>query len=313
VGKIQGLITIIIIIFVNCTFVVSFAGTDVINYIYDRTGRLLKAVARSGDAVVYTYNEAGNLISIKRLRVNPAPPVITSINPYVMFRGSSVVVEITGKNLFTLTAFTTDNQDIIIKDVNSTDTKITARLFIPSSVNTGEHRFYIKTFYGETVIGFFVTSLKFEPDRLLLTADQTENVMLSIEPAIGSEYTVSIENNSPQIVTASETVTIPSDSGVSVQITGVSEGVAVLRFNGVGLSVTVTAPFEGKASVADSVSVRMPVLMRNNTKIISSPVSVGLYPEYSLMDSVSAQHMNTLNKSRTYFSSVSVQMPFEMV
>ena len=312
-GKIQGLITIIIIIFVNCTFVVSFAGTDVINYIYDRTGRLLKAVARSGDAVVYTYNEAGNLISIKRLRVNPAPPVITSINPYVMFRGSSVVVEITGKNLFTLTAFTTDNQDIIIKDVNSTDTKITARLFIPSSVNTGEHRFYIKTFYGETVIGFFVTSLKFEPDRLLLTADQTENVMLSIEPAIGSEYTVSIENNSPQIVTASETVTIPSDSGVSVQITGVSEGVAVLRFNGVGLSVTVTAPFEGKASVADSVSVRMPVLMRNNTKIISSPVSVGLYPEYSLMDSVSAQHMNTLNKSRTYFSSVSVQMPFEMV
>ncbi|HIE41166.1 MAG TPA: hypothetical protein EYP80_00720 [Candidatus Aenigmarchaeota archaeon] len=224
-----------------------------------------------------------------------------------------MVVEITGKNLFTLTAFTTDNQDIIIKDVNSTDTKITARLFIPSSVNTGEHRFYIKTFYGETVIGFFVTSLKFEPDRLLLTADQTENVMLSIEPAIGSEYTVSIENNSPQIVTASETVTIPSDSGVSVQITGVSEGVAVLRFNGVGLSVTVTAPFEGKASVADSVSVRMPVLMRNNTKIISSPVSVGLYPEYSLMDSVSAQHMNTLNKSRTYFSSVSVQMPFEMV
>ncbi len=293
------------------TLTVSFAESDNINYIYDRAGRLLKAVARSGDATVYTYDEVGNLISIERLRVNSAPPVITSINPYVMIRGSSVLVELSGENLFALTAFTTDNQGIIIEEINSTDTKITARLFIPSSVNTGQYRFYIKTLYGETEIGFLVTSLRFSPERVILTVNQAKDVRLTIDPSIPSDYTVSIDNPSPQIVSVPVGATIPAGGSTTIQISGLSEGTAVLRINGVGLSITVTAPFEGEASVSDSVSVRMPILVRNNTKILSSPVSVGLYPEYTLMDSISVQLMDTLSTPRTYFSSVSVQMPFE--
>jgi YD repeat-containing protein len=41
-----------------------------VSYSYDELGRLVGAVANSGDAIAYSYDAVGNILSITRLRSN---------------------------------------------------------------------------------------------------------------------------------------------------------------------------------------------------------------------------------------------------
>ncbi len=104
-----------------------------ISYNYDTAGRLTHATDDIGNAVVYTYDSNGNVISIFRTTTaNLLPPVITDVNPGILRRGETADATITGTNL-SGAVLAIDNAGLFIKTESVTDTEIT--LTMETSLN----------------------------------------------------------------------------------------------------------------------------------------------------------------------------------
>ena len=120
--------------FTNVTANHTIAATFAINtpslsseYFYDDLGRLARVV-QGTTGVIYNYDELGNLISTTSATTSGGSPVLTAINPNVLFVGSRMLVTITGQNLLTTETVTANGGHIYITDVVVTDTRITAEM-----------------------------------------------------------------------------------------------------------------------------------------------------------------------------------------
>ncbi|NOX20874.1 MAG: RHS repeat protein [Nitrospirae bacterium] len=67
----------------------NISGAERVDYIYDSTGRLSKAVTSGGDVRQFRYDKAGNLLGIDSFIVSTASPLIHSISPEFVFPGQS--------------------------------------------------------------------------------------------------------------------------------------------------------------------------------------------------------------------------------
>ncbi len=285
-------------LFLPCIFIIlpslisAVACADEVRYLYDYLGRLQKVIKEDGSAAIYHYDEVGNLISIEHVQINNAPPELDFLSPDLLFRGTPfITITITGSNLFTLEKLYTDNPGIYIHSFQSTDDTITAEVSITPDAPMGDFMFYVRTFYGEASIGFTVAAIRFNPDRLLMKVGDTATVEVSIEPPLDRDQILPIHNPQPQALDVPQEVTIPQGSIGEFQIVALAEATVVLRVRGVGLPVWVTGPLQGEMYLSSGpVSVSMPILVRNNTKILSSQVSVGMSsPRPIFADPVSVQ------------------------
>jgi len=265
-----SMILLLIILFLSMS--PGIADCEGIRYIYDKTGRLSMAIRDDGKAAIYIYDSVGNLQSIVTQQISEAPPILNSINPDIFFRGIEREIVISGQNLITLKDLTS-NGGIIIKEFFSTDDLIRARIYLPPSTPTGDFKFFVTTDYGETEIDYYVTTADLNPENLTLTINELGEIDVSVYPPINRSYTLNVENSAPSVVSAPSQVIIPSGGHAMFEVTALSEGVAVIRVAGAGVSISVTPPFatspsDGGDSVESlPVSVQMPFSTTVSNKI----------------------------------------------
>lgn len=99
-----------------------------IEYKYDQSGRLAFAIDDGGDAIIYSYDFSGNVISIINTKVkNLGPPIITEVNPKTINLGEEVLLTITGEN-FLGGILGIDNPGINLKNTIIAEDSITTIL-----------------------------------------------------------------------------------------------------------------------------------------------------------------------------------------
>ena len=98
---------------------------DQAQYIYDDLGRLSQVIDGSGNVATYTYDAVGNLLSITRNTGGIGAPTITALTPNTGNAGAQVNISIPGTNL-TGAALATDNPGILVRNVLTTPTSLTA-------------------------------------------------------------------------------------------------------------------------------------------------------------------------------------------
>ena len=108
--------------------VLSHAGE---RFVYDDLGRLIESVDEAGNQATYTYDVAGNILSVQTGTSSVQAPAITLLSPAAGTLGATVTISIGGTNL-TGAALTTDNPGIVISGVSSTATTI--KLTLPSAM-----------------------------------------------------------------------------------------------------------------------------------------------------------------------------------
>ena len=95
-----------------------------------------QAIDGQGNVAAYTYDAVGNLLSITRNTGGVGAPTITGLTPNTGNAGASVSVSITGTNL-TGAALATDNPGILVRNVLTTPTSLTATFQISFAARTG--------------------------------------------------------------------------------------------------------------------------------------------------------------------------------
>ena len=112
------------------------AVADQAQYIYDDLGRLSQVIDKQGNVATYSYDAVGNFLSITRNTGGVGAPTITGLTSNTENAGASVNVSITGTNL-TGASLATNNPGILVRNVLTTPTSITATFQISFAARTG--------------------------------------------------------------------------------------------------------------------------------------------------------------------------------
>jgi len=257
----------------------SFAFADEVTYFYDDAGRLVRAI-KGSEGVVYEYDQVGNLLSISRGTTSPNPPTLQSINPDLLFIGSTTAVVITGQNLFTTKSITPDNPALAFKNVSITDTAIKADIAVSSGASPGPANIAVTTLYGSASIGVTLTSsrLSFDPPRLVLKPASTGVITASVIPSVGRDLAILLRSSDRSIVLSPESLTIPSGGTASFTVNALKEGLANINSGTPRTVVLVTTESGGPAPGEEVINRAGPVSVfidspPGNSSVASQPVS----------------------------------------
>lgn len=116
------------VVLLVCSAVIS---ADQATYIYDDLGRLSQVIDGQGNVATYSYDAVGNLLSIARNTGGVGAPTITGLTPNSGAAGSTVAVTLTG------TALVTDNPGILVRNVVTTPTSVSASFVRAFSARAG--------------------------------------------------------------------------------------------------------------------------------------------------------------------------------
>ncbi|OQW33082.1 MAG: hypothetical protein A4E19_06980 [Nitrospira sp. SG-bin1] len=130
---------------------------DQTQYIYDDLGRLSQVIDGQGNVATYTYDAVGNLLSITRNTGGIGAPTITAFTPNTGNAGTSVNVSLTGTNL-TGASLATSNSGILVRNVVTTPTSITATFQIAFSAAAGPATVTVTTTTGSATTSFSVNA-----------------------------------------------------------------------------------------------------------------------------------------------------------
>lgn len=271
----------ILVILLCSIALATFAMADAVNYFYDDTGRLARAL-KGTTGITYQYDSVGNLLSINKGTVGTGPPVLNSIIPDVVFIGSSTPAIISGQNLFTTKEVTSDNALISIQTLNVGDTEIRTEITVsPDALPGSTVHITVTTLYGSASVQATLTSseLTFNPGHLSLTPSSSGSITASIFPSIGRSLTIMLNNGNPSIVSAPQSVTIPSGGTTTFTVNALIKGVSTIDSGDPKTIVFVTDPFTlppGEEVVCKSgpISVYIESSTTANTTTLSLPVSV---------------------------------------
>lgn len=140
-----------------CASVPAPTTADQAQYIYDDLGRLSQVIDGQGNVATYQYDAVGNLLSITRNTGGVGAPTITAFTPNIGNAGSSVNVSLTGTNL-TGASLATTNPGILVRNVVTTPTAITATFQIAFSAAAGPATVTVTTTTGSATTSFSVNA-----------------------------------------------------------------------------------------------------------------------------------------------------------
>ena len=263
----------------SCFSYIAIAGE--VTYYYDDIGRLTR-VANGADAASYQYDEVGNLLSITTGTINLLPPVLSNINPCVIFPASTMQFIITGQNLLTTETITTDNPLITVRTLSVTDTAINLSIDAPSAGQSGGVNLTVATLYGSANIGITFVSLSLSSQYLALSPGSAGSMTASISPIVGKDTSITVSSSNPKVASMPSIIVIPPSGSVTFNVNALQEGIAALTFEGLNspkMAIFVSQPFallpgESSTATAKPVSVYlMPSAVLNVTPV-SLPVSI---------------------------------------
>ncbi|MEQ1794754.1 MAG: Ig-like domain-containing protein [Nitrospira sp.] len=130
---------------------------DQATYIYDDLGRLSQVIDGTGNVATYNYDAVGNLLSIARNTGGVGAPTITGLTPNSGSAGSTVTVTLTGTNL-TGASLATDNPGMLVRNVVTTPTSISASFVIAFSARPGATAVMVTTSTGSATASFSVNA-----------------------------------------------------------------------------------------------------------------------------------------------------------
>jgi YD repeat-containing protein len=130
---------------------------DQAQYIYDDLGRLSQVIDGQGNVATYNYDAVGNLLSITRNTGGVGAPTITALTPNTGNAGASVNISLAGTNL-TGAALATDNPGILVRNVLTTPTSLTATFQISFAARTGATAVTVTTTTGSAATSFSVNA-----------------------------------------------------------------------------------------------------------------------------------------------------------
>ena len=255
---------------------------DAVNYFYDDAGRLVR-VAKGTEGLVYQYDAVGNLLSITKNTIGSNAPVLQSINPDVLFIGTTTLVSIQGQYLFTTRDVTSDSPFLSIRILNITETEIRAEITVSSDAwPDTEVNINVTTAYGSASIPatLTVSQLAFSPGRLILTPGSSDTMLASIIPSIGRAVNVILNNSDASVSSVPQSVTIPSSGTTSFTVTALNTGISYIDTGVPKAVVYVTTdtftplPGEPITAKAEPVSVSIETSTSAFTTTSSLPVSV---------------------------------------
>ena len=240
------------------------------DYFYDDLGRLARVV-QGTSGISYSYDELGNLISTTSATTAGGAPMLTAINPNVLFVGSKMRISITGQNLLTTETVTADGGLVSITGVTVTDSRITAEM---TAMSAGTETIKITTRSGATAaINATLTAsrLSFSPGQLALAPGSSGTLTATISPSIDVPVTIEIKSNAPSIATAPQSVTIPATGSATFTVDALQLGVATLDAGDPRSVVFVANPFIG--DVGDTVlGIGANVSVMIDTPLGASPI-----------------------------------------
>lgn len=251
-------------------------------YFYDDLGRINKVIAETGDVAIYSYDGVGNLLSISRQTINPAPPVITGINPDIVFTGITVSITITGNNLIGTTDVSIDAPGVSISGVTVTDTIITATLNISRDTATGSANIKVSTVFGTASIPITLMKLTITPTIKTMLSGNIADFRLDLSANTPKNISISLSGDNPSIIQIPASMTIGAGQNtLTFTANALTEGTTVIKAaNGAAsASVYVTQPFTGGAtSVTSAVSVLVQTVQEtvnfDKGPFLSLPVSI---------------------------------------
>ncbi|MBX9659928.1 MAG: Ig-like domain-containing protein [Nitrospiraceae bacterium] len=151
------LLTAVVCVLMLCALAPTLVVADQAQYIYDDLGRLSQVIDGQGNVATYSYDAVGNLLSITRNTGGVGAPTITALTPNTGSAGASVTVTLTGTNL-TGAALATDNPGILVRNVLTTPTSLTATFQISFAARTGATAVSVTTTTGSATASFSVNA-----------------------------------------------------------------------------------------------------------------------------------------------------------
>lgn len=225
-------------------------------YIYDYMGRLNKAVTETGDVVIYSYDEVGNLSSITRETISLLPPEITGITPDIVFAGTTVPITITGNNLIGTTDVSVDVAGVSVSGVTATNTVITAILNISRNIVPGSTNIKVSTVFGTASIAITLMKLTITPTIKTMLPGNAADFRLDLSPNAPRDISISLLSEDTSVIQVPASMTFSAGQNTLIfTANALTEGTTVIKAeNGwAAASVYVTQPFTGTATSVTSV------------------------------------------------------------
>ncbi len=265
-------LSVLFVIFMN--LLSSFVSADTAEYFYDDAGRLVRAV-KGTEGVAYEYDQVGNLLSISRGTTSRNPPTIQSIVPDMVFTGSTTPVVLTGQNLFTTRAITSDNPALTFKNLSITDTVVRADITVSPSAVPGPANITVTTSYGAASTGITLTSsrLSFDPPLLVMMLSSTGVITASVIPPVGRDLTIVLRSSNPSIVASPQSLTIPAGGTTSFTVNALNAGLANISSGTLNTVVLVTTEAGGPPAGEPIITRAEPVSVYVASPSGSSPVA----------------------------------------
>lgn len=244
----------------------AWAGTE--RFDYDPLGRLIRVIDEQGRVTEYAYDPAGNILEVRTRSAGTVdPPVVTSVTPSSLRRGTSVDVQLTGTGL-TGAQLTSPESQLSVSNFRSTPTTASFSLSAANDATLGNRAFTLSSAAGTA--GF---TMRVEP--LLPRMEASPNPLAIPPDSRDRRFTVRLTNTDTVAHTASISTLDATVAAVSpatlaftagaqeltASIRGLKEGLTTLRITSPTLGVVlvpiyVTPEFAGiNSSYALSVGV----------------------------------------------------------
>jgi YD repeat-containing protein len=260
-------------------------------YGYDPIGRLIQFIDSSGRVTEYTYDAAGNVISVRGGGVaSDFAPVLSSVTPNVIRRGETKSIVLVGQRLQAGT-LQVSHPGLSLLNLQQTPTEIRADLRASDAAPLGTQAISYENAAGSSSISVTVAPalpvLAAEPSPLALPPDNAaRSVTLRLSSADAIPHTVNLAFSDPAKASVSPaSVTFAAgQTSVLVSVTPRASGFSTLQLTSSTLAslavpVFVTSDFRGvNTSNAKHVGVVVegPTTQQPSAQALFSSPSVGV-------------------------------------
>ena len=268
-----GFVTCVVLA-VLCVGFYKPAMSAVERYGYDPIGRLIQYIDSSGQVTEYTYDAAGNLITVRGGgAVSDFAPVLSSVTPNVIRRGETKSIVVLGQRMQAGT-LQASHPGLSLLNLQQTANEIRADLRANDAVPLGTQTLTYTNATGSSSVNITVAPalpvLAAEPSPLALPPDNVaRGVTLRLSSADAIPHTVNLAFSDPTKATVSPaSVTFAAgQTSVLVSVTPRAAGFSTLQLTSstlasVAVPVFVTSDFRG---VSTSNAQHVGVVVGNQT------------------------------------------------
>lgn len=262
----------------------SFAGQE--RYEYDPIGRLIRYVDTSDQVTEYSYDAAGNILSvIKGGSAGAYVPSLTAITPNFIRRGEAKAVTLTGQRLQVGTLQTSDAA-LDLSNLRQSNTQILADLTAGLTAAVGAQTLTFANAEGSAAIGITVgpqlPGLSVEPSPLALPPDNVARpitLRLSGPDLVGHQVAIASSDTAKLTVSSASIVLAAGQTSVQVNVTSKVAGFVNLALTSATLApvtvpVFITSDFRG---VNTSYSMPVGVMVGEAQPPATSPSTIGTF------------------------------------